>query len=246
MTAQLPGDTTALAGMHELASLSMWPGELRRVALPATKGKAGGVLTFELRGNRDLTFSVSNDAIVYQPMIAGAIRFPVAGESSQTAPSAPVVTPLPSPLVHAPTFCYVRADTLAEIGDTLRATYTVSSTTNPPRKATWRLRIVVVPPPAIALKHSASIDALTVHPNPGKGPITLSFSVPSATAISLRIFDATGREVVQVDGYSVQAGRHRIVWNGKDANGRAVASGVYLARLQTQTMSRVQKLVVLK
>jgi len=42
------------------------------------------------------------------------------------------------------------------------------------------------------------------------------------------------------------AGRHSVVWDGRDASGQPVGSGVYFARLTSSTKSATRKMVLLK
>ena len=42
------------------------------------------------------------------------------------------------------------------------------------------------------------------------------------------------------------AGSHMVHWNGRDGTGHAVASGIYLYRLQVATDVRVRKLVLVQ
>jgi flagellar hook assembly protein FlgD len=60
------------------------------------------------------------------------------------------------------------------------------------------------------------------------------------------VHDVAGRLVTRlVDGVE-DAGTHRIEWNGTDARGRPLASGVYLCRLTTDGTTITRKLVLLK
>lgn len=51
------------------------------------------------------------------------------------------------------------------------------------------------------------------------------------------------RELVAAD---LPAGRHRAVWDGADAAGRAVPSGTYLARLTTEDARRERRLTLVR
>ncbi len=71
-------------------------------------------------------------------------------------------------------------------------------------------------------------------PNPFNPSTVIRFSVPQGPSSKLRlvIYDVLGKEVVTlVDGY-FSPGKHQVNWNGKDAGGRPVSSGVYLYELQ--------------
>jgi flagellar hook assembly protein FlgD len=60
------------------------------------------------------------------------------------------------------------------------------------------------------------------------------------------IYDIRGRVVRSLMNESQEAGEHTAVWNGTDDNGRALASGVYLYRLETNGKSVTRKCVLMK
>lgn len=80
--------------------------------------------------------------------------------------------------------------------------------------------------------------------NPSPGGATLRLSLPVAARVRVRIFDAAGREVRELADVERPAGEWTIAWDGADASGRAVASGLYLARLESAGRSFVLRLVL--
>ncbi|MDZ7303189.1 MAG: FG-GAP-like repeat-containing protein [candidate division KSB1 bacterium] len=76
------------------------------------------------------------------------------------------------------------------------------------------------------------------YPNPfGRLPLnpstTIEFTLPLQKLISLRIYDTLGREVrTLIAQAEYGAGRHAVLWDGKDNAGREVASGQYIYRLE--------------
>lgn len=69
-------------------------------------------------------------------------------------------------------------------------------------------------------------------PNPFNPRTTISYDLPEAGSLRLVVFDLAGRLVrTLVDG-NLPAGSHEVAWDGRDATGRAVGSGGYLARLE--------------
>lgn len=69
-------------------------------------------------------------------------------------------------------------------------------------------------------------------PNPFNPRTTLRFDLPTAGNACLAVYDIAGRLVkILVDGEAA-AGGHEAVWDGRDASGREVGSGTYLARLE--------------
>ena len=80
------------------------------------------------------------------------------------------------------------------------------------------------------------------YPNPFNQQTTISFDLPVAGDISLKVFDITGREVAALGIGHWALGRHSVVW---DAEG--VASGVYFVRLTVDGQkSMVRKVVLMK
>ena len=83
-------------------------------------------------------------------------------------------------------------------------------------------------------------------PNPFNPETTLGYALPRAQPVRLTIYDMLGRPVrVLVDGEQ-PPGQHRVVWDGRDRQGRAVASGVYFYRLQTPLFSQTRKMILLR
>lgn len=70
--------------------------------------------------------------------------------------------------------------------------------------------------------------------------------LPSDGPVELSIYDVTGRLVRTLVSETQTTGPHQVVWNGRDDAGRAVASGVYMARLQSGTKAHVRKMSLIK
>ena len=89
--------------------------------------------------------------------------------------------------------------------------------------------------------------SLSNYPNPFNPSTTISYSLPVASRARLELFNARGERVALLVDGQLPAGPGQVVWNGTDANGRTVASGVYFAQLVTDdgTVAR-QRLVLLK
>lgn len=70
------------------------------------------------------------------------------------------------------------------------------------------------------------------YPNPFNPQTVITFELAKAGIIELSIFDAAGKKVRTFTAGVMLPGRHRVVWDGKDGQGRAAASGIYVYRLQ--------------
>jgi len=84
-------------------------------------------------------------------------------------------------------------------------------------------------------------------PNPFRSTTRLAFDVPDhAGAVSLAIYDVSGKLVRSLVRGEVERGRHPVVWDGKDDRGARVSSGVYFTRLVLGGDVRTAKLVVVR
>ena len=72
------------------------------------------------------------------------------------------------------------------------------------------------------------------YPNPFNTETTISFTLPQSAAVSLEVFNARGQFVKTLIHRDMDAGYHRIVWNGKDVNDHDVASGTYIYTLRAR------------
>ena len=61
-----------------------------------------------------------------------------------------------------------------------------------------------------------------------------------------RAFDLPEPERQMLLQEHLDAGQHEIAWDGKDASGRSMASGVYFARLSAGGGSETRRMVMLK
>lgn len=84
------------------------------------------------------------------------------------------------------------------------------------------------------------------YPNPFNPRTTFSFGLPQALHVVLEVYNILGQKVATVVEQDYPAGRHQFEWDGRTADGQAVSSGVYLARLTAGTFSSAKKMVVLK
>lgn len=83
-------------------------------------------------------------------------------------------------------------------------------------------------------------------PNPFNPSTEISFSLPKPAEVTLVIYNVLGESVVTLAEGQRAAGTHAVRWDGRDKNGRAVASGVYFYRLDAGEFSATRKMVLLK
>ena len=83
-------------------------------------------------------------------------------------------------------------------------------------------------------------------PNPFNSETVLSYSLPAAGPARVEVFSLTGQRVAVLHQGPQSAGHHRLHWNGLDAEGRPLASGIYLYRLATDFGVLTRKLMLLR
>jgi hypothetical protein len=76
-------------------------------------------------------------------------------------------------------------------------------------------------------------------PNPFNPRTALRFELDVPARVELRVHDLRGRRVRVLEAGELPAGTHVRIWDGRDASGRDVASGVYLAELRATGGGRV-------
>jgi len=96
----------------------------------------------------------------------------------------------------------------------------------------------VAPPTITALKSN--------YPNPFNPTTTIAFDIAKDTHVSIDVYNIKGQKVKTLTSENYRIGRHSVIWNGDDANGRAVGSGVYFYRMTTDENSHVQKMLLMK
>jgi len=84
------------------------------------------------------------------------------------------------------------------------------------------------------------------YPNPFNPATTIGFSLPVPSAVTLTIFNLSGREMIRLVNGIKTTGYHSVVWDGKDYTGLNVPSGIYIARLATPGYTKSIKMLLLK
>lgn len=91
-------------------------------------------------------------------------------------------------------------------------------------------------------------EGLSAWPLPHRGgALNVSFTVPAgaAGAWNVAVFDVSGRRVRDLVNGPIAAGFHRLSWDGRDGEHRAVEGGLYFLVSRGSGHSEVRKLVVI-
>ncbi len=84
-----------------------------------------------------------------------------------------------------------------------------------------------------ATKPTDSARLVMSVPNPFRSSTLIVFDSPAENVAStIRVFDPAGRLVRTLFDEAVHSGLHQVRWDGKDQNGKRVATGLYFVRLE--------------
>ena len=82
------------------------------------------------------------------------------------------------------------------------------------------------------------------YPNPFNPTTTIPLAVPAGSKdVDLTIYNVLGQPLRRVWTGPLPAGEHELTWDGRDAQGQPVATGVYVYRLQVDEQTRTRKMI---
>jgi hypothetical protein len=84
------------------------------------------------------------------------------------------------------------------------------------------------------------------YPNPFNPATTITFKLPREANVTLEVYDVLGREIRTLATGVLRPGAHNYTWDGKDAKGTQVPSGVYFYQLRTDGFIQTKAMMLLK
>jgi len=92
----------------------------------------------------------------------------------------------------------------------------------------------------------AALAIGSIAPNPFNPVTIIRYEVPRTGAVRLTVFDVRGRRVRDLVDGNVVAGRHEVMWDGRDDHGQVAAAGIYFARMTDGDNASTAKMVLAK
>jgi hypothetical protein len=83
-------------------------------------------------------------------------------------------------------------------------------------------------------------------PNPFGQATSIAFRLARAGTVHLTVYDASGRRVTSLIDGALPGGTYNQRWDGRDASGRDVSSGIYYYRLESENASETRKMTLLR
>ena len=89
--------------------------------------------------------------------------------------------------------------------------------------------------------YPSEFKLLQNYPNPFNPTTKIQYSIPASGYVSLKIFDAVGKEIITLVNSENNAGKHTI-----DFNASNLASGIYYCKLSSANFSQTTKMILMK
>ncbi|MCI0691178.1 FG-GAP-like repeat-containing protein [candidate division KSB1 bacterium] len=75
---------------------------------------------------------------------------------------------------------------------------------------------------------------------------TITYTLPKSTQVVLSVYNVLGQRLVTLVNRAQEAGSHTATWDGKDAKGEILPSGIYLYKIETDSFTQTKKLILAK
>jgi len=205
-----------------------------RVGTPTANQAAVGTAQFVRAGGPTLTATVSLTDLSYASLV------------TDTENGSPVTVTIPAGESQSATSAVLGG---VEFDPLYPGTTTASATIAGFLATTAASHVVVVKPhlQPTGAGNLPRVFALEQNiPNPFN-PIThIRFALPAPTPVTLSVFDVRGHLVTTLVDGVVAAGETDVIWNGHDARGASVSSGIYFYRLSSAKQTLTRKMILLK
>ena len=84
------------------------------------------------------------------------------------------------------------------------------------------------------------------YPNPFNSEVVVKYSLPGEGDVELLVYNALGQVVRRlVEGHR-RLGHHRVIWDGRDEDGRQLATGMYVVRMRAGEFNQTRKVSMMK
>ena len=84
------------------------------------------------------------------------------------------------------------------------------------------------------------------YPNPFNPNTTISYTLAAPTNVRIIVYDMLGRQVQVLTNHAYPIGTFEVVWDGRNAGGDRVSSGVYFYRMETEVGVQTRRMVFYK
>jgi agmatine deiminase len=101
-------------------------------------------------------------------------------------------------------------------------------------------------PAAVEPAPDTPLTTVEISPSPFSTQIGIFLSLSTDTEVDVTVVDVSGRIINQLIHREMSAGAHRLQWNGTDHNGNRSESGIYFIKVNTSTVEKSMRCIMLK
>jgi hypothetical protein len=98
----------------------------------------------------------------------------------------------------------------------------------------------------VEFRPAKPFEIVSVFPNPFNPAMTVRFNLPGNTHVTTKVFTVTGAQIAVLADREFPTGSNEISWDGVDASGQRVASGVYFIRMNSDYGVLVRRAVLIR
>jgi PKD repeat protein len=84
------------------------------------------------------------------------------------------------------------------------------------------------------------------YPNPFNPETTIQYSLEAPGWVDISIYNIGGQLIRELKRGNENSGRHSLIWNGRDNDDNAVATGLYYVRMRTNNNTSIIKMTLMK
>ncbi len=84
------------------------------------------------------------------------------------------------------------------------------------------------------------------YPNPFNPETMISFDLPQSAQATVEVFNILGEKISTLVDKVLPAGRHQVIFNGRNQSDHELPSGIYFYRLRTDSFEATRKMILLK
>jgi hypothetical protein len=89
-------------------------------------------------------------------------------------------------------------------------------------------------------------DLAQNYPNPFNPTTTINYQIAKSERVKLSVYNILGQEIIRLVDENQKMGKYRVLWNGRNASGNLLSSGIYFFRLEAGDYVHTKKMTFLK
>jgi len=114
------------------------------------------------------------------------------------------------------------------------------------KQATFPTSISNNPPFGLGVGSPKSFSLLQNYPNPFNPETAIEYDLKKNSQVKISIYNTLGQKVATLYEGQQVAGKHRLVWDGRNDKGIRLATGTYMYRMEADGATQTKKMLLLK